>query len=132
MISDEPEKCKKLFDDPAIIYADQFTATKVNNSVISYENQDAAAFFSAEEDLCIMTICDSVIISASTFSWWGAFLGKHEHVWAPVRSKWYGLLNNFKNLCDLYPPDWEEVWFKEEPPKKKFDLKFLLEKLPSA
>ena len=135
IVSDEPKKCKSLLDDPDIIYCDElFTdhkdlEKKFNDynvaNIWSHPDQDTEAFFVAPVDLAIMTKCDSIIIANSTFSWWGAFLGNHEHVIAPTRSLWFGIQNSFKNVSDLYPPDWEEVWYRQDPSRPKFDLNFL-------
>ena len=59
------------------------------------------------EDLCLMSQCDHFIISNSTFSWWGAWLGEKEHsiIFRPD-----GLFDGDlkqKNLeIDFYPSRW--------------------------
>lgn len=39
------------------------------------------------DDLNLMASCKSVIMANSSFSWWGAYLGEHEHVICP--SRWF-------------------------------------------
>jgi len=135
IVSDEPKKCKDVFTDPDVIYSDElfenhndltrkFEDYNVDN-MWSHPDQDTEAFFVAPVDLAILTKCDAIIIANSTFSWWGAFLGNHEHVIAPTRSLWFGIQNSFKNVSDLYPPEWEEVWYRQDPSRPKFDLEFL-------
>lgn len=54
---------------------------------------------SDEEDLWLLSRCDGVVISNSTFGWWGAWLGNHgsqvvvpEHWYRGVESAWDHLL----------------------------------------
>ena len=52
------------------------------------------------EDLVALSMCDSVIMSNSTFSWWGSWLGKSkEKIVAP--KKWFGI-EGPPNYDDLY------------------------------
>lgn len=57
------------------------------------------------EDLCLMSMCDKAIIANSSFSWWGAYLGKQKDVIAPC--EWFGSVAGH-NTKDLIP----EGWFK--------------------
>ena len=57
------------------------------------------------DDLYCLSQCDSVIMSNSTFSWWGAWLGKNkEKVIAPPL--WFGRAGP-RDLEDLIPDRWE-------------------------
>jgi len=62
------------------------------------------------EQLLLMSCCRDNIIANSTFSWWGAYLSRHDKndkiVYYP--SKWFGDYYNDKTV-DLFPPQWVEV-----------------------
>lgn len=60
-------------------------------------------------DLCLISKCSDFIITNSTFSWWGAWLGnnKNKRVIAPV--PWYGPNLSHINTDDLYPNGWEKL-----------------------
>ena len=57
-------------------------------------------------DMCMMTMCDYNIIANSSFSWWGAWLGKQERVIAP--KIWFGSGGPTK-WSDIYCNGWEIV-----------------------
>jgi len=80
-ISDDIEWCKKEF------------GTK-------HKYSDGKNMF---EDMCMMSLCDGHIIANSSFSWWGAWLGKGKTV-AP--KKWFGEAINNKNDGSIYLKDW--------------------------
>ena len=52
-------------------------------------------------DFTLMTQCSSAIIANSSFSWWGAWLGKDKDVIAP--SKWFG-------THSTVPQKWDDVY----------------------
>ena len=70
-------------------------------------------------DLCLISKCEDFVISNSTFSWWGAWLGRRGRhpdpnwegiggrVIAPV--PWYGPGLSHINTDDLYPQEWEKI-----------------------
>lgn len=60
------------------------------------------------EDLYLFSKCRSHIIANSTFSWWGAWLGKHSEqiVCAPA---FFGNVVPEKFLRDVYPTEWTVV-----------------------
>ena len=59
------------------------------------------------EDLYSLSQCDCVIMSNSSFSWWGAFLGrKKERVISP--DKWYGPKGP-QDSRDLYEESWTKI-----------------------
>jgi len=57
------------------------------------------------KDMCLMSKCKHNIISNSTFSWWGAWLNKHQDkvVISPSR-----FLND-DQYTDVYPNDWLKI-----------------------
>ena len=58
----------------------------------------------ADFDLCLMSMCKYHIIANSSFSWWGAWLGKSEKVIAP--KNWFGASCAHKSVEDLVFGDW--------------------------
>lgn len=60
-------------------------------------------------DLCLISRCKDYIIANSTFSWWGAWLGKrpNKKVISPVR--WYGDNLSHINSEDLFPIEWTRI-----------------------
>jgi hypothetical protein len=59
------------------------------------------------EDLYLLTQCDNIILSNSSFAWWGAYLGKIKtKVICP--DKWFGI-DGPKNYEDIYIKEWEKI-----------------------
>jgi len=99
--SNDVDRYKKVFKGDNFFFNDMKTKSE-------------KAFF----DLCLISKCDDFIISNSTFSWWGAWLGsKSRHpsydipeggrVIAPAQ--WYGSGLSHINTDDLYPSHWEKI-----------------------
>ena len=93
-------------------YKEEFVGDNFIFHDISTESEKA--FF----DLCLISNCDDFIISNSTFSWWGAWLGnrgRHPDLTMPVGGRviaptpWYGLGLSHVDSDDLYPKGWEKI-----------------------
>ena len=98
-----------------------------SNSIEKYKNHFKGDNFIFNEvqdkqkqffDLCLISKCYDYVISNSTFSWWGAWLGRgHRHpdneypvggrVLAPV--PWYGPGLSHITTDDLHPVGWEKI-----------------------
>lgn len=81
IISDDIEWCKETFGDEYL-----------------YSGLD-----SMYEDMCAMTLCDAHVLSNSSFSWWGAWLGGGISV-APKR--WFGDTLEYRNDGSIYEKEW--------------------------
>lgn len=56
-------------------------------------------------DLTLMKICDNVIISNSSFSWWGAYLNRNVNKKVIGPKKWFGE-SGPKDQQDVIPENW--------------------------
>lgn len=59
-------------------------------------------------DLSLMTICDNVIISNSSFSWWGAWLNKNKNKKIVGPKTWFAEKGP-KDQQDVIPDDWIKI-----------------------
>lgn len=74
------------------------------NNYINFSNTDVITDASVLESLYFLSICDSIVMSNSSFSWWGAYLGKAKEVtYAP--SRWFGS-GGPQNYQDIYMDNW--------------------------
>lgn len=101
IFSDDIEYCKLHFGNyENVYYAENW-----------FNNNDKSKYFEenpcAIEQLCMMSMCDHFIISNSTFSWWGAWLGekKDSRVIRP-KENLAGNLKANNNEKDYYPEHW--------------------------
>ena len=56
-------------------------------------------------DLCLMSQCDGLVMANSSYSFWGAYLGKDKKVVRPTEY-FAGSMANTHSTKDLYPPEW--------------------------
>lgn len=59
------------------------------------------------EDIRLMSLCNHNIIANSTFSWWGAWLNRHEDKIVCCPAQWY--LDNSLPNPDIYAQGWHQV-----------------------
>ena len=62
---------------------------------------------SAIEDLYLMTECKNVVMTNSTFSWWAAYLNRHNDKIIIVPERWYNVAPY--NYQDVYYPSWIKI-----------------------
>lgn len=89
-----------------VIFSDDIPYCRVHfgclpNVTFSENNSDI-------EDLCLMSLCDDYIIGNSTFSWWGAYLNKHNFHKIVVRPVHHfkGPLLRKNDIKDYYPTNY--------------------------
>ena len=65
--------------------------------------------YKAHFDLCLISKCKDFIISNSTFSWWGSWLGSDVDKRVISPDKWYGPGLSNISTKDLIPEEWEII-----------------------
>lgn len=97
VFSDEIKWCKDNFDfcPSSTVFVDD-DSYDINMS--SQRNSDISGYI----DMCSMSMCDAHIITNSSFSWWGAYLGQGKTI-AP--SPWFGP-SGPQDFYDVYCQDW--------------------------
>ena len=74
-------------------YNNKLNFIKINDSICEWEQ------------ILMISLCDNIIISNSTFSWWGAYLSeKNTNVIYPT--KWFGPYYKNNKLEDLILDNW--------------------------
>jgi len=61
------------------------------------------------EDLCLMSGCENQICSASTFSWWGAWLNRNASKRVIMPKLWFVPGWGGLDTKDIVPPEWERL-----------------------
>lgn len=121
IFSDDIEYCKLHFGN----YKNVFYADNKTNYIdkTKYFSEDVFAM----EQLCLMTLCDHFIIANSSFSWWGAWLGRKSFS-KIIRPKevFAGKMKENNSIKDYYPEDW--ICFEG----KKIDLSDVTFTIPVA
>lgn len=106
-----------------IVFSDDIPYCKVHFDCL--ENVRYSVNNSDIEDICLMSQCDNFIISNSTFSWWGAYLGEKPGG-KVVRPNYLfkGKLLQKNDFKDFYPDRFLPFEHKEENGEyKKIDLR---------
>ena len=101
--SDDIEHAKKIFKDYNFYYAEPN-----NTHVNEYNNKNYHS--NPMEQLAYMSLCDNFIISQSTFSWWGAYMGLYKKSGKVVHSgKVFSETGPMKdcNTSTYYLPTWK-------------------------
>ena len=75
-----------------IVFSDDYTKAKsmnIENKIIEEANIIYAEGLSSIEQLSLMSECSDFVISNSSFSWWGAYLGARTDSIVIMPNKWY-------------------------------------------
>jgi hypothetical protein len=57
--------------------------------------------------MLLMSNCDIIIIANSTFSWFSAYMSRHNNIIYP--KKWFGEGNKHKITTDLFKKEWHKI-----------------------
>jgi hypothetical protein len=104
VFSDDLDWCRKQD-----IFKDAYFAKGNDPSVNIYDLTGATPLTldSVMLDLILMSQCEKHVISNSSFSWWGAFLGYGPQTIYP--SKWYGKALSHIDTSVMFPPYWTKL-----------------------
>jgi hypothetical protein len=98
-----------------LLFYEQSDVQNISNIIITLKKEFCYCIFkeipiniTEQEQLIMMSLCRSNIISNSTFSWWGANLNTNVEKNICVPYMWY---TNIKILHDLIPEKWEQIRF---------------------
>lgn len=94
-----PNHLFKFFSDDMSWVRDAYGHLK--NVVFSDGNSEV-------NDLIDMSCCEHHICSASTYSWWGAWLNQNPNKRIIIPSRWF-MPGRPEDTSDIIPPEWEKV-----------------------
>tara|TARA_A100001015_G_scaffold158279_1_gene175639 strand:+ start:3398 stop:3739 length:342 start_codon:yes stop_codon:yes gene_type:complete len=79
------------------------------NNFKKMDNIDYVSETKDIHDICLMTMCDHLVISCSTYSWWGAWLNDKERIILRP-NKWFNQKHPGvkDNIVELFPENWIE------------------------
>jgi hypothetical protein len=80
------------------------------NKNFNSENFIMSEFNNEIDDFTLMTMCNNVIISNSSFSWWGSYLNRNNNKKVITPNRWFGN-SGHKDIEDVYPKDWIRLDF---------------------
>ncbi len=89
-------------DSSVVVFSDDYEWCESNEAFS--DDRFAVSNNAADFDLCLMTLCKYHIIANSSYSWWGAWLGKSDKVIAP--KNWFGASCSHKSVDDMVFGDW--------------------------
>jgi hypothetical protein len=97
------EKAREKFPGQHLVFSDDLSWCKEN---LSHTHTKFVVSPSHWHDLAAMACCDAHIMSASSFSWWGAWLSKSARVIAPT--PWFPMNGPRQsyNMQDIIPKRW--------------------------
>lgn len=61
-----------------------------------------------EQDLIYMSTCEHHVCSASTFSWWGAWLNRNLQKRVIIPARWF-MPGRPEDTRDIVPPEWQKL-----------------------
>ena len=112
--SNSIEKYKEHFKGENFIFQDK-------SNEYWFEHEPSLRIEKQFFDLCLISKCEDFVVSNSTVSWWGAWLGRkgrHPDSTMPVGGRvlipvpWYAEGLSHINTTDLYPQGWEKIEWK--------------------
>ena len=93
------KKAKKIISKKKLVYLN--CSDDFNNVLNEFAVEGEIIKFGSElEDLYMLSQCDSIIMSNSSFSWWGSWLGKNKDV-IVMPKNWFGP-GGEKHYEDIY------------------------------
>jgi len=70
----------------------------------SFKIIDAERLLTAFETLMLISSAKTIVISNSTFAWWGAYFSQNAEIYCP--SKWF---QKMSDPIDLIPQNWIQI-----------------------
>lgn len=91
-----------------LVFSDEIEQAKkiLNQEYFNFLHFDYSEGKTEMEDLLLMASCKHGIMSASSFSWWGAYIGQNEDRIILYPKDWFGESLSNHNTKDLCPKEW--------------------------
>jgi Glycosyl transferase family 11 len=96
---------QKIKNPHYFIFSDDIQWVKENLKLSNCTYVDHNKGKNSYIDMYLMSLCKHNIIANSTFSWWGAWLNKHENKIVIIPEPWL----NTESCPGIYPSEWEKM-----------------------